>query len=1156
MPSSSTSASATTVQVSWIEFQAPQHAEGVPTDPEDPLFGKQCGCGCGCSDCGKPPDAPAAIKATDSPVRYSSGTVVLEDDDLHAGGFGAEWGHTRSFANRLTANIDVGNGVNWQVRQWSYLVFQEGGTVVVMGRANDALWFDPAGPGYSPRFSVRQSLALDAGAGLYRLTDLDGSVTEYDAATGTFRRHADPAGNSVAVVATTANGFNFTEVQRSHSSGGTTTTESFQYAYDDPAAGYPRLTSVLLRRQVNGGAWSNVTKVSYAYYGAGDPNGGIGDLKTVVKQHFNGSGWDSLGTTLYRYYNQLPFGSSSSSSSSSSGSAADTAHLVKYVVGPAAYDRLSAVADPLTAPDAVVAQYADNYFEYSSDRRVTLEKVDGGARAYSMSVVQSGNADGYNSWKTRTTETLPDGTPEPRLRQPRRPDHARGAYLRRPPVVRLLPLHRRRPAGHARQPLGGLRLRRAVRRPAARRRGQLRVPSGRRRPDPRLHVPLPDRQPRLRVGPAGRTRIADPAARVRVRRVLPVRSIIQFLQLVQFLLEGAGHTDVLPVEGDGLPRRSRAPCGSSSSSSGAPRRIVTSHAYAFHPGTVRVRQHTTTLPVVPTSQNGSGVADTRRDYFDSYGNLTWHMDERGFLTRTAYDVATGAMTQRIEDVDTTRVSDAPSGWSTPAGGGLHLVTDFTFDDEGRVTQVLGPSHTIDLNGTATVIRRASWTVYRDALFQTWSAQGYATGSSPNYTYTLVNPVSISITDKDGKATDQIQATRASTAGAIQAGDGFPQSSYVRWTTMQYGPDSMPTSRRTYSSIPSSGTGTAGTNYDQAGIGYDIMGRGNKQVTAGGTISRTVFDGRGNAVQQWTGTNDAGATDADPTGGGTGGNNMVQVSASEFDKALASGDNNLTKQTLYVDAGTTRVTTFLYDWRDRRTDTDGEVDYYEQRCYDNLGRILRTDRRDTTASGNLIARSETCYDDRGRVYRSLHYGVDPATGAVGNALTDNTWYDPSANVVKVHPSGSQLFTKSVFDGVGRQTKQYRGYDLAESSYATAFDVTGDTLLEQAETACDAAGNVIQTTTRQRYHDATGTGELGDPHSAQPEARVSYAATYSDTVGRVVNLADYGTNGGTALTRPATAPARSNVVLVSSTTYNQRRRCGDDDRPGGHIDMPGL
>ena len=86
--------------------------------------------------------------------------------------------------------------------------------------------------------------------------------------------------------------------------------------------------------------------------------------------------------------------------------------------------------------------------------------------------------------------------------------------------------------------------------------------------------------------------------------------------------------------------------------------------------------------------------------------------------------------------------------------------------------------------------------------------------------------------------------------------------------------------------------------------------------------------------------------------------------------------------------------------------------------------------------NLIARSETKFDDRGRVYQTIRYGVDPSTGNVGNALTDNNWFDAAGNLIKQLPAGSKLFTKTSYDGLGRMTKQSRGYDLDESSYSDA------------------------------------------------------------------------------------------------------------------------
>ncbi len=295
----------------------------------------------------------------------------------------------------------------------------------------------------------------------------------------------------------------------------------------------------------------------------------------------------------------------------------------------------------------------------------------------------------------------------------------------------------------------------------------------------------------------------------------------------------------------------------------------------------------------------------------------------------------------------------------------------------------------------------------------------------------------------------------------------------------------------------------------------------------------------------------GATDSDPTGGGATGNNMVQVSANQYDGGSAGGDNNLTQQTRYVDSGTSRVTTFLYDWRDRRTDTDGEVDFYEKVYYDNLDRTVRTERYNTTLSGNLVARSDSLYDDRNRVYQSIRYGVDPTTGSVGNALVDSTWYDAAGNVLKGQPAGAQAFTKHVYDGVARVVKRYSGYDLSETSYADASSVSDDTLLEQVEMAYDNAGNLIQETRRQRYHNATGTGELGGPTGAQPQARVTYRASWQDALGRVVASADYGTNGGSALVRPSTIPARSDVVLVTSTAYSSAGDVTSTTDPAGTV-----
>lgn len=114
---------------------------------------------------------------------------------------------------------------------------------------------------------------------------------------------------------------------------------------------------------------------------------------------------------------------------------------------------------------------------------------------------------------------------------------------------------------------------------------------------------------------------------------------------------------------------------------------------------------------------------------------------------------------------------------------------------------------------------------------------------------------------------------------------------------------------------------------------------------------------------------------------------------------------------------------------------------------------------------------------------------------------------------------------MYDGVGRQTAQYAGYDPGETTYAQAGTVEDDTILEQTETDYDAASNVIQLTARQRYHNASAsqTGPLADP-STDPKARVTYTAHWDDAIGREIATAACGTNGGTALARP-------NVLLAT-------------------------
>ncbi|HQU44674.1 MAG TPA: hypothetical protein PK867_17785, partial [Pirellulales bacterium] len=96
----------------------------------------------------------------------------------------------------------------------------------------------------------------------------------------------------------------------------------------------------------------------------------------------------------------------------------------------------------------------------------------------------------------------------------------------------------------------------------------------------------------------------------------------------------------------------------------------------------------------------------------------------------------------------------------------------------------------------------------------------------------------------------------------------------------------------------------------------------------------------------------------------------------------------------------------------------------------------------------------------------------------------------------------------------------------------------------------------TTTRQRFHNATGLGPLTQPRGAQPHGRVTYVATYPDGIGRPQATANYGTNGDVTLVRPAVAPTSSATVLVTLTLYNSRGEPYQSIDPAGTITLTTL
>lgn len=589
---------------------------------------------------------------------------------------------------------------------------------------------------------------------------------------------------------------------------------------------------------------------------------------------------------------------------------------------------------------------------------------------------------------------------------------------------------------------------------------------------------------------------------------------------------------------------------------------TTTYEWQWHSGLAAPLQKLTRLPIVPLEENGPGGGYTIViERYDTFGNSTWLRDEAGVLRYSVWDRLAGALVRRIEDVNIARMDPAvvPSGgWTTPAGGGLHLISDFQNDSQGRWTLELGPEHHLDLRGQLVNARRARYRVHLDSRRQLWEAEGYAVGDG----FRTLGAARIIQRNESGLVTDVISVSVPEDE-RMDSSDPMPQSRWTRWTRTIHNEAGRKMAVRRYVRIPQSERevdghpveGFEGMDYLQEIHGYDSMERPNRVVSPGGTIERLVYDPRGLVLEKWVGTNDMGATDDDPSGDGAAGNNMRCVEINTWDDGGSGQPGSIIEQRRPVNntPGDDLVTTYEYDLRRRQIKAsthDGRFLLIDVTSWDNLDQPLSTTRyKNWVATENRLAHSETFYDPLGRVWRSRQYGVN-ADGSLAAALTEENWYDPRGLLIKsTQPQQGGVYHKTVYDTLRRVKTAYLAYPQSGGLGGNSNSVASDIVLEQTGNTWDAAGNLILVTQRQRFDDASGTGDLNGPASAQPRARVIYQALWQDGIGRAIASADYGTNGGVALMRPDLIPEGSDTVLVSRTRYGGDGEASETTAPDG-------
>lgn len=1059
---------------------------------------------------------------SEEPVRYADGTIKLESAELLSAGFGQVWGHTRSWTNNSGYAPDNLNGSGMVIEQQPFLIHDSTGNhLVLITSGSNARYFDrdPDNGTYTPRFFLQETLTYDAPAGQFVLTDTTGNVLRFwdfnvtrpVNQRGQFQSFTAPGGQVVEVTSRTADGKPL-DLQRSNTSGGVTTTESLLYSYvaSGPNAGL--LESVQLRRRENSDDWSIVRQAEYAYYTDEDTHGNTGDLKTATIK--DGAGI-VLDTEYYRYYTSDQNGG--------------YVHGLKYLFRPASFARLqAAVADPFSAEDDQVAPYADNLFAYDGDHRVTTEvaqgagsSANGGLGTFTFTyATPSTFANDFNQYRYTTIESLPDGN-----------QHI--VYSNYAGEVMLFVFH---------ETSTGRDWSTFYRYDDAGRLVTIANPSAVTGYDPTYadllnqvdhnYQYLADNTGLIQKFTYPTETTATETGAGDVAGYLSGTSIQQG-ELgtsvpqtgTEYLARTAGATTIYVVAGDTVYRNT--------DKTGAEK---TSYAYTWFTDTVQPQSITVSYPAISSSQNGSGTSDQEVTVFDQWGRPIWSKDGAGFLHYTAYDLKTGAVVKTITDVDTSKTNDfqdVPAGWNTPGGGGLHLKTEYNVDGLGRTTA------TTDPNGNTT------YTVYNDAAHEIRIYQGWQLS-----TETPTGPTMVIREDRAHGYVETLTMTATPSNDGTDHPTGTEEISSLQTLARSYrNTGGQVIQEDAYFNLAQlvysvgADLGTQGTHFYRTVYRYDSNGQLDRVQSPTGTITQRVNDGLGRVVSEWVGTTDS---------------NLVEIQEHVYDGGLV-GDSNLTQTTEFPGLGAApRVTQFFYDWRNRlvaskagvqATETDGvnrPIVYFE---YDNLDQVIATsqfagdgvtvslgsDGVPVKPDGALLRSYTTAsYDDQGRLFRSQVYSVDLVTGAVSAAsLRADIWYDARGQVIKTAQPGG-LVQKNRYDGAGRLVATYLTDGGADTSWADAGNVTGDIVLSQSETKYDGA-NPVMFTTRERFHDETASGELGNP-STGPKARVSYVGSYYDPAQRLTATANFGTNHGQELSLPANVPDRSDTVLVNSVTYN--------------------
>ena len=1150
------------------------------------------------------PSTSTPIHAAD-PILDSTGATQIVDTDLTAGGFTGAWSITRNWTPDATLVPDNTFGNAWMNQSQTYLqefVGQSDANPDIM-LIHSSYWqttfnYSSTSNTYSALGASTDTLVHDTANGTYIWTDESGAdgnpigsqriYYDFSPAVPTYlqgklKEYLDPFGNAINLTYN-AGGF-LTTVTQTDAAGDT---ETFAYSYN--IDGQISLIQQSIQR-AGDSAPTIFRQAAYSYYQGtytgSDAYGNFGDLKTVTIE--DGSG-NVLSEDYYRYYTPADLNAG----------AQGYVGALMYSFSADSFTKLAAAfTDPFTATDAQIAPYADEAYTWNNQRQVVGEVV--GSMGASANLGQGNYVLGYtfnpalqsmtysnlnyNTWVTQSTEILPDGNENlvyvnidgnaildinNTSTDPGNPANVNKNWItgyQYDSNGRLIDTISPSAINLNASILNG-----------ATTVSQLEVALSQ-YADAGLSEGLIQANTGLIMSSTyyGSTTATTTAP----------GGVAGYLE-ADYVQQGGSGT---PIEQDSYtyiahtnysgttiyPEASYTQYQSSANNGSTPETTTYSYSWQNNAGNLATNQiadMTTSNPVVSTSQNGSGTGTSNQIVYNQFGLPVWTMDEKGYITYTAYDNATGAVIQNIQDVNTANLSDLenytgayaggtlsfgsngynqygvpalPTGWATPAGGGLNLVTSYKVDNLGRPTEITSPNGNINYiiyddvnhavftltgvteyimgqNDTGVAYVTGPITMTRTRIPYSYTANGQTLEGTYDETITFSNTGGMAVTGgviqlpgfiQDGGATggpanvlnligngtaanpdftiQSLSRTLYNNSGRT-AGQAVESDAYANITNAVY--------LATVVGSPYSGTkitnqlsGQAPNgNYYATYYGYDADGRQYQIINANGTITDTVYDSLGRVVSDWVGANDTANNGQPFTGSNAGtGNNMTEVTSYVYDNG-GVGDSNATEVIQYPNgntAGTQQVSLLDYDFQDRLIATETGL------TLNSSGQVV------TSSSDPYPQISVNTLDNLGDVTATLTFngGATSLAAAIGAASSAA----PGATL-----AGLVGYSTSEYDSQNR--------DFADQTYSV--DPTTGAISTTALTSYTfygPRGNVIETVapTGQVTKDVyNGVGELVDVYI---------------TDGGAVN------NGGSTILTYSAAGSVSNDVVISQTGY---------------------